>query len=478
MFGGGAGAVPRVQSTAVGSSNFLLGMLWGASVVTAWIGLRVMRPHALTTLPCSVSALISSLLFGHAPSPVVRGIVMAALTVAAGWRVVITMDYLRRAETLPRQPVPAPPALTARNLFKQFWADIYGKEVQSAATYSYTWMADQMGHVCVGILLDFGFTAIAYHVRTASDFWCEFAGFVLTSIVVCYWEYRAFSTDVKKAVGPFPLGRELLRDNAIIAAVYMVLGAAVGWAFHNTVSWVVPAVVILVVVAVILAPRWLRQKITWQKAGMPYLARLADTKAEMSRDLADKLWQQINADAPPSGPAQISVIAGPIGSGRTSIACGIGTEFAFRGVSVRYLNFVDLIEFAATSNFELVPPLPGPANIGFWPWGQAQVLVIDNIGPLIDSFGTAKAPDGFNNLSQWLMGLLPNIRDALRDRHTIWILGEIGAGSQAELDRSANSIADFLGAASPLAILLGGAAPVTAHVVAPDGTGIGLHESD
>src|SRR6266567_3929047 len=49
---------------------------------------------------------------------------------------------------------PRSPHITYRELFQQFRADVYGKEVQSAATYSYMWMADQMGHVCLGIVVN------------------------------------------------------------------------------------------------------------------------------------------------------------------------------------------------------------------------------------------------------------------------------------------------------------------------------------
>jgi hypothetical protein len=35
---------------------------------------------------------------------------------------------------------PSAPNLTVKNLWQQFWADAYGKEVQTAATYSYTWL--------------------------------------------------------------------------------------------------------------------------------------------------------------------------------------------------------------------------------------------------------------------------------------------------------------------------------------------------
>src|SRR5580692_12140583 len=61
---------------------------------------------------------------------------------------------------------PRSPQITYGELFKQFKADVYGKEVQSAATYSYMWMADQMGHVCVGILVNEIMTFGARHLWT------------------------------------------------------------------------------------------------------------------------------------------------------------------------------------------------------------------------------------------------------------------------------------------------------------------------
>ena len=110
---------------------------------------------------------------------------------------------------------PLPPKISLRLLLEQFWADVYGKEVQSAATYSYTWLADQVGHICLGILLDFGFTVITYRLGGGLGWptlWAEFLGFFLTMAVVAFWEYRAFRSDVERATGPFPLDRTLLPE--------------------------------------------------------------------------------------------------------------------------------------------------------------------------------------------------------------------------------------------------------------------------
>src|SRR5262249_61511288 len=56
---------------------------------------------------------------------------------------------------------PSAPNLSVKDILAQFWADAYGKEVQTAATYSYTWLADQFGHLCIGIVVNFAATAVA-----------------------------------------------------------------------------------------------------------------------------------------------------------------------------------------------------------------------------------------------------------------------------------------------------------------------------
>jgi len=53
------------------------------------------------------------------------------------------MSATKHSTTIPFGP--SAPQLTLKNLRDQFWADVYGKEVQTTATYSYTWVADQFG---------------------------------------------------------------------------------------------------------------------------------------------------------------------------------------------------------------------------------------------------------------------------------------------------------------------------------------------
>jgi hypothetical protein len=361
---------------------------------------------------------------------------------------------------------PSAPNLTVKNLGKQFWADAYGKEVQTAATYSYTWLADQFGHICIGILADFLATLIAgwwiYGFRAFTsgaslsqivgaaleapyqDWEPAIWGLVIAVIGSSLWELSAYRSSVKNATGTFPLDTTLLRDNAIIATVYMALGAVLGFAFHRR---AIPALLIscgVVVAAILLAPRWLRQKITWQKAALPYLFRLADAAPTIGAEDAKTLQSLIDGGAPPAKhvlPCQV-VIGGPIGSGRTSMAAGIGTEFAFKNNKVRYLSLDTLLEFAASASDD-----PGPTTIMYWPWSEAQVVIIDGVGPLI----AAQEPQQKANLARFTQLLhhdLKPIARVLAQCHTVWVIGDLCPPNEsgtlgATLDDFAKAIATY-----------------------------------
>ena len=417
----------------------------------------------------------------------------------------------------PLAPVgPSAPNLTVKNLGQQFWADAYGKEVQTAATYSYTWLADQFGHIAIGMVTNFlatlaagwvvvlisflatgwpltSFVAtliaglvialisslapwaaggvialIAVLVPLAaggliarlsassselSQIWAAglqapstsllvmITGLVITAIGASLWELSAYRSSVRNATGAFPLDISLLRDNAVIATVYIVLGAVLGFAFrlHAVNGW--PAwiqiplppwltawliLVGVVILAVWLAPRWLRQKITWQKAALPYLFRLADAAPTIGTEDAKGLQSLIEAGAPPGAkpPCQI-VIGGPIGSGRTPMAAGIGTEFAFKNNKVRYLSLDMLLEFAACcAAGRPYPDDPGPTTIMYWPWSEAQVVIIDDVGPLI----AAQEPQQKANLARFtklLNNELKSIAGVLAQCHTVWVIGDL-----------------------------------------------------
>lgn len=347
---------------------------------------------------------------------------------------------------------PKAPSITLGELFEQFKADVYGKEVQSAATYSYMWMADQMGHVCVGILVNqvttFGAQRLWQYFGWHSL--AELTGLVAAIAIVAAWEAKTFFSSEQSATGLFPLGRKLLRDNAIIATAYMTLGALVGFGFHIGVPWSdIAFIVACTFVAVWLAPGWLRQKIIWQKAALPYLSRLADMEPTMGEDAAKMLQRLLDKGAPPNvDPCQV-VIGGPVGSGRTRLAAGIGTEFAFKSVKTRYISIQSLLEFASVARPPDFPDDPGPINVNYWPWSESQVIIIDDVGPLIAP-QRDQHEDVLAHFRAILDDELKSVAGILAKCHTIWVIGDLFSPNKTQLAGSvlndfAVAVSDYTG---------------------------------
>src|SRR5256885_15108327 len=188
------------------------------------------------------------------------------------------------------------PRISNQLLLSQFWLDIFGKEVQSAATYSYMWLADQVGHLFIGLLVDF---ALTFALGWLIPDWSVIAGLLLAVIIVSVWEFLAYRKDMKTATYPCLLDEPLLRKNAIIAAGYMWMGAVIGFGFHQSVPWNIILFLAVLCIAVLCARSWLQQKIIWQKAALPYLFRLANAKTTISKVDAKKLQEFIAGKAPP-----------------------------------------------------------------------------------------------------------------------------------------------------------------------------------
>jgi hypothetical protein len=148
-------------------------------------------------------------------------------------------------------------------------------------------------------------------------------------------------------------------------------------------------------------------------------------------------------------------VAGAVGSGRTSLAAGIGTEFAFRAKTVRYLSLDRVIEFATRVGAATFGDDPGPGNIVYWPWMQAEILIIDDIGPIIE-MGSSEG--GYDRFEELLTGHLGVLATEFGVRHTVWVPGDLGKGAlgAVELDRFAVLIRRYCkGQEEALAILLG-----------------------
>ena len=117
-------------------------------------------------------------------------------------------------DNLQALPVSGPraPDISKKQLLTQFRADIYGKEVQDAVTYSYVWLADQMGHVCLGIVINFILTYLLKWLLGLLGLawsWDKIGVLLIGTAIVAFWEFCAFRSAVKSATGLFTLDQPL-----------------------------------------------------------------------------------------------------------------------------------------------------------------------------------------------------------------------------------------------------------------------------
>src|SRR6476619_7782634 len=110
------------------------------------------------------------------------------------------------------------------------------------------------------------------------------------------------------------------------------------------------------------------------------------------------------------------------------MAAGIGTEFAFKNQKVRYLSLDALLEFAVNSTKTHFPNDRGPTTISYWPWSEAQVVIIDGIGPMLAVDDPGRQPN-FSRFKAMLDTNLIKVAQVLKQCHTV-CRGSLSATSE------------------------------------------------
>src|ERR1051326_872095 len=342
---------------------------------------------------------------------------------------------------------PKPVAISPWEVAGQFRRDVVDKEVQSAATYSYLWSADQMGHVALGLLVVFLWSWALQFMPPpqtwewviSSTEWLRARGpLELSGVGLFFWEFMSFLIFATNGNKVFRLDFTLLALNALTAFFYMFLGCVAGSMLQIDLTTGAKATGISAFLGLLMAWPWLRQKMVWQKAGLPFLSRLSHMDVARESPLAtrapeiDGFIARLSRGERNSVPKAI-IVTGPLGAGKTTLACGIGTECALKSIKVRYTTFDKLGQMIAAGHDDA-----GPENIGYWPWRESEVLIIDDIDSGVQSQPYVDA-DEFATI---LNNDFRSAAACIADRITVWVLGQ---KDPAELQKWTASIADLLG---------------------------------
>jgi hypothetical protein len=344
------------------------------------------------------------------------------------------------------------PPLGHRRVITQAFHDLFGtKDVQDAATATHSWMAGQVGHAALGAAPTL---LLCWHWATGptgylASFGIVFGFFLLKEL----WDYKS-ATARQGAI--FKFKADEVGWNVLTALFYISLGAV--WVVFLLITdwWRVAVFLALCVIALRIAFWWLRRKLAFQQAGLPYQFRLASFKTRLdadekfSADKADKVCRLANVRGKPTPllkflfcrdlphEEQVQhrhlIIFGQLGSGKTPLAVGIGTESAFSLHFARYLSAVQLLQWLDEHPHPDLDKMTMEFEGGrsLWPLQGCDLVIIDDVIEPAPSLNAQQRGQAEAAGDAWINVIQPgNFPDAvgnrlawLGPRRSVWVVGD------------------------------------------------------
>jgi hypothetical protein len=340
--------------------------------------------------------------------------------------------------------------LGVRKVLAQVKHDLFGtKDVQDAITATYVWMADQLGHITLGL----GPTMVLCWAATllwpgAADSRWRYLIFVLIGLVLfAIWVYKELQDlreTEKRAGKTFPFDSADVIWNIKTALLYIGIGGLAAIAVF--ISWKLLVLVLVLALwpGLTVAYWWLRRKLAFQQANLPYLYRLANFPSPLEQALVDEVVEFANLQNRRVWLSSVLIgrdpvirsepklrhllIAGPLGAGKTSLCVGIGTEFAFALGRGRYVSAAKLVQLVVDDQNHPGAPDFDDGRI-LWHWKDSDLLLVDDVdaGAKTGDHG-AQAKSAHLITPDVFAGALSRYSPAplawLGPRRSVWVLGD------------------------------------------------------
>ena len=351
-----------------------------------------------------------------------------------------------------------PASLGMAAVFAQVRRDLFGtKDVQDVATASYVWLADQLGHVTLGLvptaLLCWGMASASLALHwppRARVLGCA----ALAAAWLAFWCWKErddFAASLSRSKGVFPFDSGDIRWNVVTALVFFAIGGSLALAAFAEPWALITVVPIASWFAGTTAFWWLRRKLAFQQAGCPYLYRLTnfgsafvgcpvEIQKRWISEIANMHDRRVGLlpvllcrdrlTAPAVPAMRHLLVTGALGAGKTSLAVGIATEFAFALGAGRYIAPAGLLENLATRADPTVPVDFDDGRI-LWRLSDCQLVVVDDVDAAValPSAGgpvtAARLARPGDMLAAMRAAALSDVPLAwLAGRRSVWVIGD------------------------------------------------------
>jgi hypothetical protein len=311
-------------------------------------------------------------------------------------------------------------AISGWMIFQQVKHDLFGsKDAQDASTLTYTWTADQFGHITLGFIVTLLLSVTVLMPVVHSVEWSA----IIAAVLITVKEAYDYFSELDRRQGAFPFDRNDVLLNCATSCIYTWIGAVLAVVAVRFPLWSLLAAPLLLVVSLPIAAYWLRRKVALQQSDAPFLYRLANFPENFVDNAGPGIITNLVAQADPQ--FRHVVMTGPLNSGKTSLAVGAATEFGYRVGLCRFISLVKLAQtgfspgHGTTERRGLHEGTAFQDGRTIWPLGNVDLLVVDDADGGIPQLEIAE-PDIKAAL---LARLGSEFFTRMKERRTLWVAG-------------------------------------------------------
>ncbi len=330
--------------------------------------------------------------------------------------------------------------ITVKDVFKQVKADLIGKDSYRGVTLTYSWLANQFGHISFGFI----FTTVLFFVFN-KDGDIEHAGIKAASTVALSW----VCFELYNFLGPLLLNRKTKSKLLFVSGStyqfqpawkniafdtftdmsFFALGSFLSaWILvcfnHGNTHTILMILIILFLILQYPIHFWFLTKMYEQAAQFPFQFRLSQFDLPISETAKQSIlyWLADNHKA------KHLLIFGGVNCGKTSLSVGVANEKAIQHQTVTYTTAMKLI-----SLFFSKPKTDQHSGYP-WNWQNCSYLVVDDINPGDPVQENIIPAEYFLQLMDTYSSENEVNRAIIRNTSVIWVLGNDNSSSNVQDD--------------------------------------------